>query len=353
MFWRMNLKQEILEIPQALRETLEKGRPEYEALVRKTRWGDGPIYVVGRGSSFLSALTATYAFQGLLGWPVIVYPTAVFMTYALTVLRPHSVLLVLANRAESEEVGEVARAARSRGATVLALIPDLAGSLAQMMDGAFLLRVGGDLGSGAKFIVCEQAGLCFISLIAARVLKRHHPLFDALEQEFEKLPELVEQVFSQMTDAVRSVASEMEGAQDLRVVGAGFYHPVALQAARLMMEITRKRPEGFDPCAFDESAISTLNRNTVVAFLSGSRCKLKRKIHGVAAGVRKAGAKIIAVTDSNDRELIGRSTVSVLLPTLTEMVGSTLTLALLAWVTYHVARKQGRARLAPGPELEN
>ena len=38
----MDLKAEILDIPRALGETLEKGRPEYDALVRQTRWGDAP-----------------------------------------------------------------------------------------------------------------------------------------------------------------------------------------------------------------------------------------------------------------------------------------------------------------------
>lgn len=334
-----------------MRETLAKGRAEYEALIRKTRWGDGPIYVVGSGPSYLAGLTATYAFEGLLGWPVVARSASIFETYTLPVLRPRSVVLAVSHSTQSEGTVEAARAARSRGAVVLALTANPAGPLAQVADGVFLLRVGGESEAGVKTMVSQQAAANFISLVAARVLKRHHPGLDDLEEEFEKLPSHVEWVFTQLADAVRSLACELRGSRRLGVVGAGFYHPAALLGALLMRRLAGIQVEGYEVSEFQHSILPSLDPQALVGFLSGSRCRLKKDVHQVAARVKQAGRKIVSVTDSNDRELADRSTLALLLPTLTEMVGSTLTLVLLAWVVSLVARERGqdRDRLAPKP----
>ena len=44
------------------------------------------------------------------------------------------------------------------------------------------------------------------------------------------------------------------------------------------------------------------------------------------------------MTDANDRELAGQSSVAVLLPALSEIVGSTLALTLLDWTAYEIGR---------------
>lgn len=345
----MDLKQEILDTPRALREMLEKGRPEYEALVRKTRWGDGPIYVIGGGASAPLGVTAAYAFEGLLGWPVVTRPAKVFATYGVALLRPRSILLVLSESEaeESEATLETARLARSLGATVLALTHDPVSPLAQMADGVFLLRLGEEAGAGVKALISAQTALGYISFVAARTLKRHHPQLDVLEQEFEKLPGHVEWVLSQMPDAVRSLASELKGLPRLRLVGAGFYHAAALAGALLMTRLAGLEAEGFESSEFRSVVLPGLEREAGVAFLSGSRCRLKREVHRAAAQARIAAARIISVTDGNDRELADRSTLAVLLPILTEMVGSTLALTLLAWVAAQVAREQGRNSSRP------
>ena len=67
-----DVRRQFLDLPRALREILEKGRPEWEELVRRARWGELPVYMVGCGASFAVGLAGAYAFESLLGWPVVV-----------------------------------------------------------------------------------------------------------------------------------------------------------------------------------------------------------------------------------------------------------------------------------------
>jgi glutamine---fructose-6-phosphate transaminase (isomerizing) len=325
----MDFRQQILDSPRALRETLEKGRAEYESLVRRVPWGDGPIFMVGAGSSYFATLTGAHAFESLLGWPVIARASSDFEAYAVPVLRPRSVVLVLSNSGETVATLEAARAARSRKAVVLALTNIPASSLAAMADLVFLLRTGEPAVAGIQAALCQQAALSYISLVAAKTLKRHHDQLDVLEDEFAKLPPHVEWIHVQLSDAVRALASEMKDVTSLAVVGGGFYHPVALQAALLLKDVSQLPAQGFDPDGFHDAAIPSAWGDSALLVLSGSHCRVKKKIHAFAAQAKKGGAKTLSITDANDRELQESSTLSLLLPELTEVVGSTLALALV------------------------
>ena len=95
-----SIRQEILDLPRSLKETLGKGRAEYEAVVRQTRWGDGPVYLVGSGPSLAVTLAGAYALESLLGWPAIHHTPQAFEAYVLPALRPRSVLLLISPSGE-------------------------------------------------------------------------------------------------------------------------------------------------------------------------------------------------------------------------------------------------------------
>ena len=97
----MDRRQQILDVPRSLRDTLEKGRLEFESVIRRVRWGEGPVFMVGTGSSFLAALTGAHAFEDLLGWRVIAQAAGGFNVDGLPVTRPRSVVLALSNSGES------------------------------------------------------------------------------------------------------------------------------------------------------------------------------------------------------------------------------------------------------------
>ena len=332
----MNTRQEILSIPEALRATLTGGRPEFEALIRQTRLGHGPIFMVGCGSSYLVGLTGVYAFEGLLGRPVIARPALDFRAYSASTLATGSVVFVVSHSGESAGTIEAARAAHSRGAMVLALTGSTANSLAKLADGVFQVRAGEECGPRMKTVVCQQAALGYISVLAARILKRPQREVEALEQEFEKLPGQVEWVLTQLQDAARSLALRLKELGSLGVAGGGFYCPTALQWALLVKKVSRMRVDGFEPSTFADS-FERLDPPAALVVASGSGCRLKKEVHRLAARWRKTRLQVFSVTDANDRELVDQSSLAVLLPLTSEVVGSTLTLALLDWVAYEIS----------------
>jgi glucosamine--fructose-6-phosphate aminotransferase (isomerizing) len=338
----MEHREQIMEIPRALRETLEKGRPEYDALVRRTRWGEGPVYLCGCGASALVSPGGAYAFESLLGWPAVAREAKTFESYALSVLRPRSVVLIISASGEAPEALELARAADMRGATVLALTGSSASALARAAEGAFLTRA--ELADeAATTAVCQHAALIYAALVAAQVLRRPRPQEDLLEEELQELPQRVAWAFTQLLDAIRSLGAELRGLGQFGVVGSGFYLAPALRGAWRMRALAGLRATAMN--ALELRSWEPVKPGDTFLFLSGARSKMKKVVHEAVARAKIAGARILSVTDKNDRELLERSEVAVLLPSLMEPAGATLTLALLEWLAVEASRQ-------PRPERE-
>jgi glucosamine--fructose-6-phosphate aminotransferase (isomerizing) len=346
----MDLGREMRDAPRALRETIEKGRPQYEALVRRMRWGEGPVYLVGSGPSFFLALAGVYAWEGLLGWPVVARSAGNFETYSASVLRPRSVLVAISASGEDDEALEAARAARARGARILVLTENTNGPLAAMADGIFPVESGGPSSAPLRSALCEHAALGYIGLTATRVLKRHHPRLDTLEAEFQKLPDQLDWMLTQLSRAVSSFAGHLEGVSQVWLVGAGSYHPAGLLAAHFLGALGGIQAIGFEAMEFLHGPADMLKAGAAVVAVSGSRCHMKNTIYRIVERAKKARAIVLSVSDPNDRQLIDESTLAVLLPPMTEITGSTLALGLLQWVAAEIRqapRKNSRSGKRP------
>ncbi len=324
------------EIPRVLREMIEKSRPEYEALIRQTRWSELPIYLVGGGPARHICPAGVYAFEELLGWPVVVRAAEEFALYSLPDLRPRAVLLIVSASGDAPEVLDLARQARSRGATVLSLTGDPANPLGAASDRVFLLRTDGD-DAAAATAVCQHAALTYIALLAARIFKRPGPQVQEAEAEFAKLPEQMEWAFTQLSDALQSLAEAVSSQAHLCVVGGGFFHAPAARGAWSLGSLPGIETLASAP--WDWAASEALRRARPFLMLSSSRSKVKKVIHLLAAQARLRGSQTFAITDRQDRQLAERSALTVFLPTSLELIGSTLTLSLLEWAAAQALRR--------------
>lgn len=342
----MSIRQEILNTPEALRATLEEGRPEFEALIRRTRWNERPIFLIGSGWSYVAALAGARAFESLLGTPAVVRSSLDFSAYSAGTLERRSVLLAASQSGESAATIEAVRGAKRRGAVVLAVTGSPESTLARLADGVFLVRAGEEPEPRVRTVLCQQAALLSIAVLAAGILRRPDPQVEALEREFHELPGQIEWALTQIRDGARMLASQVREAQGVRVAGAGFYRPTALAAARLLRTLAKIRAACFDPDGennpqrLDAGSHAAFAAHSSLLALSGSRCRMKETIRLLASAWRGAGAQVLAVTDAADRELSAQSSLAVILPAASEIAGSVLTLAVLGWTAYEISRSQ-------------
>ena len=121
-------------------------------------------------------------------------------------------------------------------------------------------------------------------------------------------------------------------------MGGGFYHYPAWQAARRLRSLAGLQVEGVEASEFLNAHAHFARRDDAVLFLSGSQSKMKKLIHRCAAQARANGARVLSLTDSNDRELVEGSDLGILIPSLLEAPASTLTMFMLEWLAMEALR---------------
>jgi fructoselysine-6-P-deglycase FrlB-like protein len=338
----MDPKQQLLNLPCALEDLLGRKRAEYEDLIHRTRWGAGPLCVLARGDSMPNAATAQLAFESLLGWPVLTRHPALFLEYAMPLLRPGLVLLVLAPERRSPQLRQIIRAAEGQRLPVLTL-PALRNPAAT--DGSAASRpVRANEESEVRSPILEQAAICYFATLAARLLKPPQRQIEACREELERLPRHVDWVLTQAGAAIRSLAAEIRLHRELAVVGSGFYYPTALHAQRVFSRRPDARatavspPEGFAPGA----------EPPVCLVLSGSRCRARQSVERFLAQMREKRTRVLAITDGSDRAVREASEIALLLPPLSEMAGSILAHVVVRWLDCELHRTRHEAgRTAP------
>jgi len=334
----MGNRQQIQQIPSSLRVTLEKARGEYANTVRKVRWGEGPLFVCGAGNCSALGMAASYPFEMFVGWPVVTRPAAVWQNYSLALLHPRSILLVVAGQGESPEVQELIQSAHERRCTVLALTNNPEGTLAKLADHVFLCHAEGDAESPGM-AVGMYAALNFLAFEVMRVLKKPRPFWEQLAREFDELPEKMDWVFTQLVGTLRSVGAEAARVPRLGIIGGGFFEYPAKHAAWRMRSPTSCPLEAFEPSDFLSASSAYVRRDDGVLLLSGSHSKLKKLLTRCAAQARAHGARVLSLTDNNDRDLAEASDLGLLLPPLLEAPASILALFVLEWLAAEMPRK--------------
>jgi DNA-binding MurR/RpiR family transcriptional regulator len=309
-----------------------KNRNSYEKLIRETQWMKGPLVIIGSGASRLACLAATRAFEWLLGWPATVKEAAEFGAYVLPALPPRSLLIAVSPSGEDESILEILRKARQRGATALALSRNAQSSLSRSMRGTFLLPCAEEAPSAIRTAFVEHATLLYIVCVTASIFNPRHPLAGHWEQEFESLPERLGWLRAHLGEAVAPAANALKQARQTLLTAGGLYHPSALHAARIRRQFADTCTQVFEPHELLETAPSALNEADVALILSASKCRIKKSIHSAAVRLKEKRVRVFSLTDSNDRELVHASELTILLPVLSEVTGSLLELALLQWL---------------------
>lgn len=326
----MTIRQELAEIPQALRQMSEEGRRVYDAVIRSASWGQRPVFMIGEGASYFAALSGAWAFESLLGVPVLVRRPAVFNAYTRRAVAVRSLVIAISSSSEGEETLQAVKHAKRHGAVVWAITPNPESELAGLADAVADCYSAGSPDAGSRSVFCRHAVTLFLAVAAARILKAPAPMLNTQEDELGKLATDVEWVLNRISDAGAALAKEFGRLPNLYIVGGGPFHPVALQAASRLRQLAGVSASGLELTHFQEDFRQISQPGTGILYLSSSRCKLREQTHQSIAELRQMGGqKLFAVTDNNDRQLSQRSDLAVLLPGLTEAGSALLTLAFL------------------------
>jgi glucosamine--fructose-6-phosphate aminotransferase (isomerizing) len=221
--------------------------------------GDRPVYLVGCGTSYHACLLGAYYFNQLAGVAAVPVLGPQFIEQYGRSAGPADRAVFVSQSGETKDVLNAVKVMRERGGGVLGVLNVLGSTLMHASDVYLPLACGYEISVPATKTFVNQAVL-FLYL-AYRLAGRNTAELDAL-------PGLLNQSIERTDEPARQVAGYLERWEALHYLGYGITHPIALEAALKLKEITYAHCEGMFSSEFKHGPLSAVHDGYPVLFLT-------------------------------------------------------------------------------------
>jgi glucosamine--fructose-6-phosphate aminotransferase (isomerizing) len=221
--------------------------------------GGRPVYFVGCGTSYHACLLGAYYFNQIAGRAAVPVLGPQFMEQYGSALGPDDVAVFVSQSGETKDVLNAIKAMRPKGGRVLGVLNVVGSTLAHQSDVYLPLACGYEISVPATKTFVNQAVL-FLYL-ATRLAGRD-------PAELSALPGLLARTLDATDAAARAVAEYLHRWDDMYYLGYGITHPIALEGALKLKEITYAHCEGIFSSEFKHGPLSAVHDGYPVIFIT-------------------------------------------------------------------------------------
>jgi len=221
--------------------------------------GDRPVYLVGCGTSYHACLLGAYYLNQIASRPAVAVLGPQFIEQYGRSVGPQDTAVFVSQSGETKDVLNAIKVMRERGGRVLGVLNVLGSSLAHASDVYLPLACGYEISVPATKTFVNQAVL-FLYL-AYRLAQRDTAALDGL-------PALLDQSIESTDEPARQVAGYLQKHRALHYLGYGITHPIALEAALKLKEITYAHCEGMFSSEFKHGPLSAVQNGYPVLFIT-------------------------------------------------------------------------------------
>jgi glucosamine--fructose-6-phosphate aminotransferase (isomerizing) len=301
---------EIHEQPRALEDTL-RGRVDVqnadvdgaeigmtEELAKKI----ARVYFVACGTSAHAAMVGRYWIEQIARIPATV-EIGSEVRYREPVLGPGDLVVAVSQSGETLDTIAAVRAAKERGAHVLAVANVVDSAIPRASGGAFYTHAGPEIGVAST--KCFTTQLVTMLLLAVYLGRRRGVLDEAgARRLLDALTHAPQQMREALAEAehVRSVAKRHMKAQGMLFLGRGTCFPIALEGALKLKEISYIHAEGFAAGEMKHGPIALIDEEMPVVVVCPRDAHYEKTLSNMQE-VKAREGKIIAIATRGDAEV--------------------------------------------------
>jgi glucosamine--fructose-6-phosphate aminotransferase (isomerizing) len=259
------------------------------------------VCIVACGSSYHAAMVAKYAIEQWARIPTEVDIASEFR-YRSPILDHRTLTIGVSQSGETVDTLQGLRAAREAGSKVLVISNVVDSSMTREADGVLYTRAGPEIGVAVtKTHLAQIVALELLALVLAQARQTMTvAASDAIMQQMLGLPDVLDKVLERTKD-VAEVARQLTDARDFFYLGRHVGHPVAMEGALKLKEISYLRAEGYPAGELKHGPIALIEPGTVVVGVATHNC-LWEKVCSNIQEVKSRGATIVLVGNDGDHQ---------------------------------------------------
>jgi glucosamine--fructose-6-phosphate aminotransferase (isomerizing) len=298
------------------------------------------VMLLACGTSYHVAMLAKSMIERLAGLPAECDLGSEFR-YRDAVVGPETLVVAISQSGETADTLGAAKAARLKGCPILAITNVVGSALARESSGVLYTHAGPEIGvASTKCFTAQIVAAYLVALWLGRtrgfitgedVKKRI--------QELVEIPRMVETAL-ELDGTVAALARHLSHASDFLYLGRGMQHPIALEGALKLKEISYIHAEGYAGGEMKHGPIALIDDALPVVCLAPRDSGYDRMIGNIEE-VRAREGRVIAIVNAGDRNVATKAQHVIEVPPASELLAPLITVIPLQLLAYHIAVRRG------------
>jgi glutamine---fructose-6-phosphate transaminase (isomerizing) len=299
------------------------------------------VVVVACGTAYHAGLLGKHAIEKLARIPVEVAIASEYR-FADPIGDERTLVVAISQSGETTDTLAAIGAAREFGAKILAVTNTQGSLITREADAVLLTKAGPEICVASTKAFASQVAV--LDLLALKLAGIRGVMTDEALREVGRglrlAPEKVGETLEGLGNRVSEAIEVFDGARCSLFLGRGISHPVALEGALKLKEISYLPAEGYPAGEMKHGPIALVDEYCPVIAILGEGLVREKTLSNVEETIAR-GANVIVVAREGDRaaERVARLILPV--PEAPEIVTPLICSVPLQLLAYHVARNQG------------
>lgn len=338
---------EIYEQPKALKDTMtgrivpgKKIKLDDIHITKEMLEDYSRIYIIACGTAYNAGLIGKVAIENLARIPVEVDVASEFR-YRNPIIDAKTLVIVISQSGETADTLAVSREAQKFGARVIAITNVVGSSIAREADDVFYTWAGPEIGvASTKAYLTMLVAIYSIGIYFAELLgTQKESYLEDLKKELLTLPEKVASIIAD-TKRIEHFADKIHTEKDVFFLGRGLDYQIAVEASLKLKELSYIHSEAYPGGELKHGSIALIEDDiTVIASLT--QRDLLEKMQSNIKEVVSRGAKVMAITFDDNRDVEHFSDEVIIIPNTMDLIAPILAVVPLQLLAYYVALYKG------------
>jgi len=298
------------------------------------------ICIVACGTSYHAGLTAKFLFENLTGIPTEVNIASEFR-YANPVIDDKVLTIFISQSGETADTLAALRLAKEKKSKTIAICNVVGSSVSREADNVLYTHCGPEIGVASTKAFTGQLTALYL-LVMFMASKKKTITTEQLAEFISNLRDIPTKISEtlKLSGKIKEIAKLFQNTKQFIYLARNINYPIALEGALKLKEISYIYAEGYPAGEMKHGPIALIDE-TMPVMVIATKSKVYDKILSNIEEAKARGAKIIAIANKGNKDIIKNSDYQIFVPEVDEILSPLINVIPLQFFAYFVSVMKG------------
>ena len=298
------------------------------------------ICIVACGTSYHAGLTAKFLFENLTKIPTEVNIASEFR-YANPVIDDKVLTIFISQSGETADTLAALRLAKEKKSKTIAICNVVGSSISREADNVLYTHCGPEIGVASTKAFTGQLTALYL-LVMFMAAKKQTISKEQLAEFIGNLRDIPTKISEtlKLSNKIKEIAKLFQNTKQFIYLARNINYPIALEGALKLKEISYIYAEGYPAGEMKHGPIALIDE-TMPVMVIATKSKVYDKILSNIEEAKARGAKIIAIANKDNKDIIKKSDYQIFVPEVDEILSPLINVIPLQFFAYFVSVMKG------------